>query len=189
MTEILERPDKVLGPAMGRSRPEQDAYEWHAQDKLERGDDSCDMCRLVQEQKLGKGTLEITSKELEIVAKELERVSGYVSIVINGFRYRMYDGQEVKRHLLLVPDEHYAKLIDLPPDVKAAYDHILPFAMDAVDLSATRSPKNGGSSIKGHLHTHLYELEPDRVVEELHYSRRDNVNLVRFQGDETLTDM
>jgi diadenosine tetraphosphate (Ap4A) HIT family hydrolase len=141
------------------------------------------MCRLAKEQKVGAGVLEITSKKLEIVSRELERVDDEISLVVNEYGYKFYDGQMVRKHLMVLPIEHYARLSDLPRRTKKAYDHILPLIMDVVDMSFTRSPGSKGSSQKGHLHTHAMIF--DETVEELHFNRSDGT-VIRRSGSTEL---
>lgn len=119
----------------------------------------------------------------------LDLVSPGVSIIKNSFGYVLHDsidrgdGFEIVRHDLLIPDGHYASMSDLPPKILSAFVDTLSRALksDMYNGSFTRSPDSDGSSIKDHLHFHLYQS--GRPVDEWYYSRQRGINKVRFKDD------
>jgi diadenosine tetraphosphate (Ap4A) HIT family hydrolase len=180
MTEIIDRPS-ALNLSPYRAPDTQAAYDAHRENKHEAGNDSCDMCRLAGEKKLAHGVLDL--------------ISPGVSIIKNNFGYRLHDsddrgdGFELVRHDLLIPNKHHASMSDLPPEVFQAFVDTLKNALnsDLYNGMFSRTPDSDGSSIKDHLHFHLYRT--GRRVEEWHFSRPKGINDVRFKGDPPLNEL
>jgi hypothetical protein len=160
-----------LPPSIARS--EEDQYCNHVAMKRSMGDTSCDMCRLTA----GDWTPDDRIDEL---ALDLSAEYPDVAIIPNSFPYDAYDGQEIRKHHLLVPLGHVASVQLLHTDVRAQFFELMVRSSEIYDLSMTRTPQNPTTSIPGHLHTHL--MVGGSRITKFDYDQTENRRVVMFEG-------
>lgn len=168
--------ERMALPAIGRSLETQERYRKHIEDKIRRGDCSCDLCTNVERQRRENTYPMIGSRAIILTNRSF-------TLLENDFPYSVYDGQRVTGHHLLVPRRH----IDdngITSDRNLRYDYadaraeLLDLTGDYYTLVMTRTSANHASSIPGHAHGHM--MRTVGVLLEQYFSLDKGINRYRF---------
>lgn len=98
-------------------------------------------------------------------------------VVKNIFPYDIWDGCQVKDHLMITPKRHVVGISELLPSESKAYLELIGKYEKKGYSSYTRSPGNKTKSV-AHLHTHLIKLN-ESVVRSLVYFRNPHFLLYK----------
>lgn len=167
-------------PAIGRSIAVQEQYIKHLQEKRELGDTSCDLCGTVERQNHDKLYPSIGGRAIILTNQNF-------TLVENDFPYEAYDGQQIRKHHLLVPREHIdfdaiKRDRTLRHDFADAEAEALDLANGAYGTVMARTSGSLASSIKTHAHEHLF-VTGEPVIEH-HFSVENGLNDFRFSEKE-----
>lgn len=154
--------------SMHRNSTVQGEYLAHIARRTEENDDSCDMCRLINERPV----------EVE-PASELPLTN--VCIIENDFPYENNDGRKVIKHHMIVPREHFSKNSELTEETRKELHDTIDALLDsgAYHSAYSRSSYNPATSVPLHLHTHLFKFGP-KLTKQL-FDPANGVNEITFE--------
>ena len=156
--------------SMHRNHETQTAYLDHLSDKQERRDESCDICRLIEQHSVDPPI------NVGLALKD-------VSVIKNEFPYENNDGRHVNLHHMIVPRQHVSKFSELSDDVRHELRETIESLLDAgaYDAAYSRSTYSPTASVPLHLHTHLFKFGP-KVARQV-YDPSNGLNEIEFEAN------